>query len=267
MKPDILYEDRHLLVLYKPAGVAVQSARVGAQDCESILKNYLYQKEQTSGSSKAAGGGVPSLHLVHRLDQPVEGLLVFALDKKTAAVLSRQVSQGGMEKSYLAVRRKTVEAKVENPVGEVDNLRNPVDNLNGPVDNWTEIVDYLWKDTKANRSVVVAPSHPGAKKAVLSYRVLVAAEARELVEIRLVTGRHHQIRVQMAAMGTPIVGDMKYGTGSCAGSGAESGGYAFPALCAYRLLFTHPATGKKMEFQIAPRNPAFKEFEAYMMSM
>ena len=96
MKLNIIYEDEHLLVLYKPAGVPVQSARVGAKDCESLVKNYLYEKNP--------GKGAPYLGIVHRLDQPVEGLVLFALTQKAAADLSRQSSERKMEKTYLAVR-------------------------------------------------------------------------------------------------------------------------------------------------------------------
>ena len=93
---EIIYEDKDVLVIRKPAGVPVQSARVGAKDCESLLKNYLYKKNPK--------GGVPYLGLIHRLDQPVEGLVVFALNPKAAAALSKQSAGKEMQKTYLAVR-------------------------------------------------------------------------------------------------------------------------------------------------------------------
>ena len=106
MKLNIIYEDEHLLVLYKPAGVPVQSARVGAKDCESLVKNYLYEKNP--------GKGAPYLGIVHRLDQPVEGVLVFALNPKAAADLSRQMTAGKIKKTYLAVTEGTVKVKSAN---------------------------------------------------------------------------------------------------------------------------------------------------------
>ena len=106
MKLNIIYEDEHLLVLYKPAGVPVQSARVGAKDCESLVKNYLYEKNP--------GKGAPYLGIIHRLDQPVEGLVVFALTPAAAAALSRQSAERKMEKTYLAVRRIVDNSGVEN---------------------------------------------------------------------------------------------------------------------------------------------------------
>ena len=171
MKLNIIYEDEHLLVLYKPAGVPVQSARVGAKDCESLVKNYLYEKNP--------GKGAPYLGIVHRLDQPVEGLVVFALTPAAAASLSRQSAERKMEKTYLAVRRVVDNSGVENrncqnPCGK------PLGNVEKKVENWTECVDWLCKNGRENRSEIVPASHPGAKKAVLRYRILERKEGLEL---------------------------------------------------------------------------------------
>lgn len=250
MKLNIIYEDEHLLVLYKPAGVPVQSARVGAKDCESLVKNYLYEKNP--------GKGAPYLGIVHRLDQPVEGLVLFALTQKAAADLSRQSSERKMEKTYLAVRHV-----VDNRDVDIHKRQNicgkPPENVEKLVDNWTECVDFLCKNGKENRSEIVPSSRPGAKKAVLRYRVLERREGRELVEIRLETGRHHQIRVQMAGRGTPLVGDRKYGMENVENC-VDNVDNLFPALCAYRLRFRHPSTGKWMEFEVKPQNPVFSTF-------
>lgn len=250
MNLHIVYEDEHLLVLYKPAGVPVQSARVGMKDCESLIRNYLYEKNP--------GKGAPYLGIVHRLDQPVEGLVLFALTPEAAAALSRQSAGRKMEKTYLAVRH------VVDNLG-VDNLNSqklcgkPDGNVEKEVDNWTECVDYLCKNGRENRSEIVPSTQAGARKAVLRYRVLKHSGSRELVEICLETGRHHQIRVQMAGMGTPLAGDRKYGA-EAAGSCEENVDNSFPALCAYRLRFRHPATGKWMKFEIKPQNPVFSTF-------
>ena len=250
MELHIVYEDEHLLVLYKPAGVPVQSARVGVKDCESLVKNYLHAKNP--------GKGAPYLGIVHRLDQPVEGLVVFALTPKAAAGLSRQSAERRMEKTYLAVRHI-----VDNLGVDLSNSQNPCgkppENVEKKVENWVKRVDYLCKNGKENRSEIVPPSHPGAKKAVLFYRILERSGDRELAEIRLETGRHHQIRVQMAGMGTPLAGDRKYGPAHVENC-VDNVDNSFPALCAYRLKFTHPISGKCMKFEIKPQNPVFSTF-------
>ena len=120
-----------------------------------------------------------------------------------------------------------------------------------------ELRDFLWKDGKNNRSEIVKEGRPGAKKAVLHYRVLKCVDNLEMLEIRLETGRHHQIRVQMAGMGTPLVGDRKYGKVENYVDNVDN---SFPALCAYRIKFRHPTTGKWMEFERKPENPVFQKF-------
>lgn len=245
----ILFEDKHLLVCYKPAGIPVQSARVGARDCESILKNYLYKESPKKGG--------PYLGIVHRLDQPVEGLLVFAKTAEAAADLSRQLQDKRMKKNYLAVR-KTVDKSAGDSMEMVKDCGKTFKNVEKPVENWTEITDYLRKNTGENRSEIVKAGTAGAKKAVLLYRVLQVLAGQELVEIQLLTGRHHQIRLQMAGLGTPLVGDQKYGADP---ADVDIVDKSYPALCAYRLEFLHPKTGKALEFQIEPENPAFAPFK------
>ncbi len=248
MIPDIVYEDEHLLVLYKPAGVPVQSARPGVRDCESILKNYLHAKNPQKG--------FPYLGIVHRLDQPVEGLTAFALTKEAAAALSRQSASREMEKFYLAVRQSVHNPDVETVEKEKICGKVP-ENVDNSVENWIECVDFLWKNGKTNCSQIVEKTHPDAKRAALRYRILGRKEGRELIEIQLETGRHHQIRVQMAGRGTPLVGDRKYGEWKRDVENVEK---SFPALCAYRLRLRHPKSGKWMEFKRYPQNPAFKEW-------
>lgn len=233
MNNRIIYEDSDILVCYKASGMPVQSGRIGTQDMVSMLKNHLAEQSGKKGE--------PYLGLVHRLDQPVEGLLVFAKTKQAAASLSAQVQNGIMKKYYRAVVCANVEAKAvtgaQTEVGE--NMAEKV-----------RLTDWLVKDNRTNSSCVVKEGTKDAKKAVLEYKILKSVGDRSLVEIELFTGRHHQIRVQMAATGMPLVGDRKYNTTESAAKGSV-------ALCACRLEFVHPKTKKKMTFSCEPENPVF----------
>ncbi len=209
--PDIIYEDKQLLVCRKPAGLAVQNASFGKIDLESMVRTYLMERN---------GKANPYLGVVHRLDQPVQGIVVFAKTPAAAADLSAQVQDGRMTKEYLAV----VCGKLPEAEGE--------------------LVHYLKKEPSGNCSRAVGAKTPGAKRAKLTYRVLEEGDGCALVKIRLQTGRHHQIRVQMAACGAPLYGDAKYNPGAQRGQQI--------ALCASRLSFTHPVTGARMEFTCQP---------------
>lgn len=225
----ILYEDNDIIVCHKPAGIATQTARVGQADMVSEISNYLktFHPEQKSP---------PYVGVVHRLDQPVEGILVFAKNKAAAADLSRQTADDGMKKEYLAVV------------------------CGGGSKQTGELKDYLLKDGKTNTSRVVPSEIKGAKEARLSYEVLSKGlSGTALVRVRLYTGRHHQIRVQMANAGMPLLGDHKYAGESALKISAELGVREI-ALCAYRLAFTHPKTGKKMAFAIRPEGTAFQNW-------
>ena len=229
MKLNIIYEDEHLLVLYKPAGVPVQSARVGAKDCESLLKNYLADTFRNRG-----GGREPYLAVIHRLDQPVEGLLVFAKTPAAAKDLNRQLTSSRFGKYYRAV----VNGIPELPEGTLE--------------------DYMVKDGRTNTSRICTKETHGAKLARLHYRTEKICEdskpVTSLVKIKLDTGRHHQIRVQMAHLGCPLAGDRKYGQISAdrpgTGNLIRKNNNAPLKLCAYRLEFKHPANGKEMTFEL-----------------
>ena len=216
---DIIYEDLHILVCRKPAGLAVQNASFGRKDLESMLKTYLFEKE---------GKANPYLGIIHRLDQPVQGLVVFAKNPKSAAVLSAQVQDGRMKKYYRAVTCGIPKKKEE------------------------RLVYYLKKNSRTNLSECVSEKVQGAKKAELYYHVLEEKDNYALLEIELFTGRHHQIRVQMAKNQTPLYGDQKYN------KNAQKGEQI--ALCASRLEFYHPATGKKMQYDCKPEGGAFALF-------
>lgn len=222
----IIYEDTEILVMRKPAGVAVQSAGFGAMDLESAIKNYLAMKTP---------GKVPYLGIVHRLDQPVEGVLVFAKTPAAAKELSRQMTAGELGKFYYAVTdRKPAEQKAV-------------------------LEDTLLKDNRKNMSAVVKKGTPGSKTARLTYEAAGEREdpktdtgCRCLLKIQLDTGRHHQIRVQMSHAGMPLLGDRKY-------NAEEKSGYPL-ALCSAQLDLVHPKTKKKLSYRIVPEGPTFEGF-------
>ena len=210
-KYEILYRDEDLCVIHKRAGLAVQSARASVPDLMSMLRNEFL----------AEGIRNPYLGLVNRLDQPVEGILLIALNEKAAADLSRQVADHiHMEKWYQALV------------------------CGKPSEKSGTLVDYLLKDGRTNMSRVVPEGTKGSKRSELRYEVLESWEDKSLLKIRLLTGRHHQIRVQLAHAGLPIVGDAKYGT---------AGGQL--RLCSFKTAFCHPRTGKRMEFEVKPEFP------------
>lgn len=248
MKPDIdsliLYEDAHIIVCRKPAGIPTQTARVSEQDMVSLLKNHLGaagHRQEHAASGSIEHPSAPYLAVIHRLDQPVEGLLVFAKTPAAAKDLNRQLNTSGFGKYYRAV---------------VCGIPNPPEGT---------LEDYLVKDGRTNTSRVCGKNTPGAKHAKLHYRVEEICRDTEpvtsLVHIRLDTGRHHQIRVQMAHLGCPLAGDRKYGaqeprnangTAVSKHTGAQEPlKKAGPLrLCAYRLEFTHPKSGKQMIYEL-----------------
>lgn len=226
MQTKIIYEDEHVLVCHKPAGLATQSGRVGQPDVESELKKYLNRPGEAKRESKAQP---PYLGVVHRLDQPVEGLLVFAKTKKAAAHLTKQLSEGSLNKQYYAM-----------VCGQ-------------PVKEDGELVDYLVKDGNVAR--VVTGQAEGAKKAVLRYKVVEAAQVPTnvaILDIHIETGRFHQIRVQMSHAGMPLLGDSKYGTQESTTLSKQLG-IRNVALCAYAVEFMHPVTGNRLGFNIEPQ--------------
>lgn len=226
MTPEILYEDEHIIVCVKPAGIATQSSRTGTADMVSILINHIHKNESIKDiSSKGGIRRSPYLAVLHRLDQPVEGILVFAKTPLAAKELNRQLTSSEFGKYYRALL-----------IGAPD---IPEDDL----------TDYLVKDGKTNTSQICTADTPGAKLACLHYKIsesitLESGGQISIAEITLKTGRHHQIRVQMANMGCPIVGDRKYNQ-----AGPDPFGLSLQ-LFAYHLTFRHPVTKKKMEFEI-----------------
>lgn len=237
MKTEIIYEDKELLVVRKPAGLATQTAGTAQADVVSELKNYLAEK----------GAGQPYLGIIHRLDQPVEGLLVFAKNKKTAAALTKQLGEqegsGGLNKQYYAVF------------------------CGKPSEKSGTLVDYMYKAAEGRAAIVDNPAENTVslpKKAVLDYQILQTITAPSgdeisLAEIRIHTGRFHQIRAQMANAGMALLGDVKYGD-EIAKSCSQRLGIRTTALCAYQIAFRHPATGERLSFEIRPGTRVFSFF-------
>lgn len=210
MEIRILFEDEQIIVCEKPAGVAVQTKRLGQADMESLLKNY-----------RASKGEKPYIGVVHRLDQPVAGVMVFAKNKESASDLSRQIKTKLTDKYYYAMTDGVPEEK------------------KGILE------DDLLQNGQTNTSEVVERGTLQAKHAKLSYEVIEQNGRNAILRIKLDTGRHHQIRVQLAHAGMPIVGDKKYNfKENITPSGKQL------ALCSFKIAFRHPKTHRKLEFEI-----------------
>lgn len=240
MQTQIVYEDEAVLVIRKPAGLATESAGIGQKDVVSELKNYVAKKNP---------GKMPYLGIVHRLDQPVEGLLVFAKTKKAAENLTAQLGKGTLKKEYLAV----VCGKVPENTGRlVDYLAK--EKGMAVVKNAADAQTEKDVDAQAEKA-----ADPQAKKAVLTYTKKAETEKFTLLAVQIETGRFHQIRAQLSHAGFPILGDEKYGSEESKELSREKK-IRFTALCAASLSFRHPVTGKFMAFTQAPQNPAFADF-------
>ena len=235
-QPEILYEDAQLIVCYKPAGIATQTKKLGQKDMVSILSNHIAQE----------GTGQPFIGVVHRLDQPVEGVMVFAKTKQAAAKLSAQMKDHSFGKKYYARVQLTEGKTFAEATGHA---------TEGTLRDWMQF------DRKENKSCVVEQprkeqknvnSKNGVQEALLDYRVIKEEEKTALLDITLHTGRHHQIRVQLSHEGLPLLGDRKYNPSGEKGTSL--------GLCSSCLEFKHPRTGKMMKFETEPQGSAFLDF-------
>lgn len=222
IEPKIIYEDNHIIVVIKPQNISVQADSSGDLDMLSIIKEFIKVRDKKPGNVY--------LGLVHRLDRPTGGVMVFAKTSKSASRLSKELKAKQFKKKYLCVvlgRPKLIENR---------------------------LTTYLKKDEKNNIVYIAPQTEEGSKEAILDYSVLSTKNKLSLLEVSLITGRSHQIRVQMAKqLNTPIYADIKYGDEEHIGN---------LALWAYQLEFVHPVTKEIMKFRVAPnyKNIAFKMF-------
>ncbi len=208
----ILHEDNHIIVVLKPQNIPSCEDESKDKDLLTMIKEYIKVKYNKQGNVY--------LGLVHRLDRPTGGVMVFAKSSKAASRLSEQLRSGDFEKRYFAVL------------------------MGAPKEEKATLTHYMKKNAINNVVYICPPTVAGAKFAELEYKVLEKTEDLSLVDVRLHTGRSHQIRVQMNAIGTPIYGDMRYG-----GEKAKKG---YLALWAYYLSFSHPVSKERMVFRVQP---------------
>lgn len=201
---EIVYEDNHLIIVNKAAGEIVQGDKTGDTPLSDLIKNYLKEKYRKQGNVFCG--------VIHRLDRPVSGLVVFAKTSKALSRMNRMFQNREVEKVYWAITRFQ-------PPKKEDTL-----------------IDYISTVERNNKSYASKMPREGAARAVLDYKVLSHTDYYYLLEIRLHTGRKHQIRVQLAAMGCPIRGDLKYGDRR---SNPDKG----ISLQSHRIKFTHPVSG------------------------
>jgi len=209
----VIYEDNHIIVVEKIPNIPSQADKTNDIDMLTIVKKYIKEKYNKPGEVY--------LGLVHRLDRPTGGVMVFARTSKAASRLSEQIREKQMHKKYLCI----VDGKMENTKGSMK--------------------DFLLKNEKTNTSKVVKEGTKNAKEAILDYEVVKYNEEinMSVVKVDLHTGRHHQIRVQFSSRGHSLSGDQKYGTRG-RGKGL--------ALWAYSLSFLHPITKERIEFEDYP---------------
>lgn len=210
---DIIYEDNHLLVVNKRSGDLVQPDPSGTPGLEQAAKEYLREKYNKKGDV--------FLGVVHRIDRPVSGVVVLAKTSKALARLNEQLRGGGFDKSYLAIVEKR-------PAADSGTLRH-----------------YITRNEKTNKSYASTEAKKDSKEALLEYELRGVSEHYFLLSIKLLTGRHHQIRAQLSAIGCPIRGDLKYGARRSNSDGSIS-------LHSHTLSLEHPVSHERITFSALP---------------
>lgn len=213
---NVLYEDNQIIVVEKPVNVLSQSDITGDKDLLTMVKEYIKEKYNKPGNVY--------IGLVHRLDRPVGGIMVFARTSKAAKRLNEQIKNHTFNKTYVAILDGVLKKTKD------------------------ELVNYLYKDSKTGKSKVVGKECEGAKLSKLTYEVVGYYKDKTIVKINLITGRHHQIRLQFKYIGYPLFGDSLYGKKDNEGI----------RLYAYKLEFNHPVRKEKLTFKLLPK---WKEIE------
>lgn len=204
----VVYEDNHVIIVHKESGEIVQGDKTGDKPLSETVKDYIRDKYHKPGNV--------FLGVVHRLDRPVAGLVVFARTSKALSRLNDMFRNGEVHKTYWAITR------------------------NKPAEDEGTLVNWIVRNEKQNKSYVYDKEVPGAKRAELKYRVMAHTENYHLLEVHLLTGRHHQIRCQLAHMGCAIKGDLKYGAPRSNPDGSIS-------LLSREVAFIHPVSKKEIK--------------------
>ena len=219
----IVYEDNHIIIVNKSPGEIVQGDKTGDEPLVETLKRWIKEKYAKPGNVFCG--------VVHRLDRPVGGLVVFAKTSKALTRLNEMFRKGEVDKTYWALSRKR------------------------PEEAEGRLVHYITTTERNNKSYASVTEKKGSKKAVLSYKLLGASDRYNLIEVKLETGRKHQIRVQLSAIGCPIKGDLKYGDKRSNPDGSIS-------LMAKRIKFVHPVSGKMIDVTAPlPDEPLWQAFK------
>ena len=225
---EVVYEDNHIIIVSKRSGEIVQGDKTGDTPLSETVKEYIKTKYQKPGNV--------FLGVVHRLDRPVWGLVVFARTSKALTRLNKMFAAGEVHKTYWAVTGKGVQG-VQGVQGD---------------EEFRELENWLVRNEKQNKSYAYDHEVPNSKHALLRYRVLAEGENYDLVEVQLMTGRHHQIRCQLATIGRTIKGDLKYGARRSNPDGSIS-------LLACSIEFVHPVTKEVIRAEAALPDELFKK--------
>lgn len=214
----IVFEDNHLLIINKKAGQLVQGDKTGDASLLDLIKDFIKKRDQKPGNV--------FLGLVHRIDRPTSGLVIYAKTSKALTRLTQMVKNREIKKTYWAIVQKTM------------------------IPQSQRLVHYLQKNEKTNKATVFIKPTDNAKESILNYQIIKVLDNFQLLEIDLETGRHHQIRAQLSKIGAAIKGDLKYGA---ARSNPDGGIH----LHARKLEFTHPVTKENLEITApVPQNDA-----------
>lgn len=226
----VVYEDNHIIIVSKQSGEIVQGDKTGDIPLSETVKQYLKEKYQKPGAV--------FLGVVHRLDRPVSGLVVFARTSKALSRLNKMFAEGEVHKTYWAI---------------VERRNNQGETGRAASGEWEPLTHWLVRNEKQNKSYAYDHEVPHSKKAVLRYRVLSVGDHYDLVEVKLLTGRHHQIRCQLAEAGMIIRGDLKYGARRSNPDGSIS-------LLSRHVEFVHPVSKENISVDAPlPADPLWKK--------